>query len=92
MTPSPHLSGIFDAEPFGLAAFVTDPLLPLPLQLSVQAAAGLLGLPHLPFPVHPQPLDLFAQVALGFDGLAQASFLGHPHKLQLLQRASHVRQ
>lgn len=82
---SAHLSGILDAETLGLAAFVTDPLLALSLQLSVQPAAGLLGLPHLPLPVHPQPLDLLAQVALGFDGLAEAPFLGHPHELQLLQ-------
>lgn len=79
-----HLSRVFDSETLGLAAFVTGSQLPLSLQLSLQAPAGLHHVPHLPLPVHPEAFDLLSQVALGFDGLAETAFLCHLHKFQFL--------
>lgn len=86
MSDGAHLSRVFDSEALGLAAFVACSQLPLPLQLPLQAPAGLHHVPHLPLPVHPEALDLLPQVALGFDGLAEAAFLCHLHKFQFLHK------
>lgn len=84
MSHRTRLSGVFDSETLGLAAFVTSPQLPLSLQLSLQPSTGVHHVPHLPLPVHPETFDLLSQVALGFDGLTETAFLCHLHKFQFL--------